>query len=60
MLGEKKFVDKVKKLLTPSACPDSTGPAKATHTDSDKQPSDVAITVCEEETASDQNIVQVD
>lgn len=45
--GEKKFVDKVKKLLTPSSCPDSTGPAKATHTDSYKQPSDVAITVGE-------------
>ena len=46
--------------MTPTACPDSTGPAKATHTDSDKQPSDVGITVCDEETASDQNTVQSD
>ena len=29
--GEKKFVDKVKKLLTPSTCPESTAPPKATH-----------------------------
>ena len=36
--GEKKFIDKVKKLLTSSPCPESAGPAKATHTDSDKQP----------------------
>ena len=58
--GEKKFIDKVKKLLTPSPCPESTGPAKATHTDNDKQPSDVAITVGDEETASDKNTLQSD
>ena len=44
----------------PSACPESTGPAKATHTDSGKQPSDVAITVGDEETDSDENAVQLD
>ena len=58
--GEKEFVDKIKKLLTPSPCLDSTELAKATHTSSDKQPShsDVAITVGDEETASDDNTVQ--
>ena len=55
--GEKKFIDKVKTLLTPSPCPESTGPAQATYTDSDKQPSDVAITVGDEETASGKNTV---
>ena len=53
-------MDKIKKLLTPSPCLDSTDLAKATHTSSDKQPShsDVAITVGDEETASDDNTVQ--
>ena len=58
--GEKEFVDKIKKLLPPSPRLDSTELAKATHTSSDKQPShsDVAITVGDEETASDDNTVQ--
>ena len=55
--ADEKFIDKVNKLLTPSPCPESTGPAKATHTNS-VQPSDVAITVGDEGTASDKNAVQ--
>ena len=59
-VGEKVFMDKIKMLLTPSLCPGSTEPAKAAHTSSGKQPSHsaVAITVGDEETASDDNSIQ--
>ena len=60
-VGEKKYVDNIKKLLTPpSSSPVSTEPAKATHTSSEAQlsHSDVAIAVGEEDSASGDDSVQ--
>ena len=60
-VGEKKYVDKIKKLLTPpSSSPVSTEPAKATHTSSEAQfsHSDVAIAVGDEDSASGDDSVQ--
>ena len=58
--GEKAFVDKIRTLLMPSPCPGNTEPDKAAHVSSDKKSShsEAAITVGEEETASDDISIQ--
>ena len=55
----KKYLDKIKKLLTPpSSSPVSTEPAKATHTNSEAQlsHSDVAIVSDEDYASGDDSV----
>ena len=53
-------MDKIRTLLMPSPCPGNTEPDEAAHVSSDKKSShsEAAITVGEEETASDDISIQ--